>query len=507
MGNGIRSTASSLTIATYLLLGACGREAPRTELRPGQSQAIGKLLDTQMKASQIPGLAAAVMRNGVVVEKITRGLADVQGRVPVSDSTPFQLASTTKSFVSTGVLLLVSDARITLDTSAGEILTDLPPSWRSVTVRQLLSHTSGLPDIVRSPGQIDLIADSWDRALPLIADAPHPFAPGEKWVYTQTNYVLLAHIIERISGKPLETFLQERLFQPLAMKDTFYPPAAGDSPGTGRRCAPNYQRDAGGGVTVRRLDFPPFVHAAGGLCSSLADLIRWNAALDSGRVLRPDLATALWTATRLADGSSARIGANGIGYGLGWVVDESAGKKSVGHSGGNSTAYRRYLHDRVTIIVLHNGVLDPDGMVSSIASIVAREPGEAGPGAQERLWEASKQGDTAEIVRALHDGADIEALDTRTSRNGRRALNWAAFNNRPDAVRVLLERGAAIDATNKTGFTALHHAAEAGSGEVIDLLLASGANRTLVNQNGERAADVARRRGFAILAERIESGR
>jgi len=86
-------------------------------------------------------------------------------------------------------------------------------------------------------------------------------------------------------------------------------------------------------------------------------------------------------------------------------------------------------------------------------------------------------------------------------------MGWAAFNNRPDAVRVLLDRGAAIDAPNKTGFTALHHAAEAGSGEVVDLLLASGANRTLVNQNGERAAAVARRNGYAALAARIEPGR
>ena len=276
-----------------------------------------------------------------------------------------------------------------------------------MTVRQLLSHTSGPPDIVRTPGQLDLIADSWSGA-PLIAGRAASVWAGPKWAYTQTNYVLLAHIIERVSGKPLEAFLQERLFQPPAMKDTFYPPP-GESPGAGAAAHQTTSEGREGVSPCARLDFPPFVHAAGGLCSSLADLIRWNAALDSGRVLRPDLATALWTATRLADGSPARIGPNGIGYGLGWVVDESAGKKSVGHSGGNSTAYRRYLDDRVTIIVLHNGVLDPDGLVSSIAAIVAREPGDAGPGAQERLWEASKNGDRAEIVRALDDGADIQA--------------------------------------------------------------------------------------------------
>jgi CubicO group peptidase (beta-lactamase class C family) len=476
-----------------ILVAACAREAPQTALRPDQLQAIDRLLVTQMRANRVPALAAAVVRNGTVVMKVTLG--------SVSESTPFQLASTTKSFVSTGVLLLVGDGRLTLDTHAGDVLRDLPVSWRAVTVRQLLSHTSGLPDIVRTPGQLDLIADSWDRALPLIADAPHPFAPGAKWAYTQTNYVLLARIVERLSGKTLEGFLHERLFGPLAMKDTFYPSPNGE----GRRCTPNYEPGPGATVVVRHLDFPPFVHAAGGLCSSLADLIRWNAALDAGRVLRPELATAMWTTTRLNDGSPARIGGNTIGYGLGWVVDDAPGHKAVGHSGGNSTAYRRYLDDRVTIIVLHDGVLDPDGLVSSIASIVARKPGDAGPSAQERLWEASKNGDTAEIVRALDDGADIEALDTRTSRNGRRALNWAAVSNRPDAVRLLLAHGAAVDAANKTGFTALHHAAEAGSQEVADVLLAAGANRTLVNRNGERPAEVARRNGHTALAARIDT--
>ncbi|HUQ80741.1 MAG TPA: serine hydrolase domain-containing protein, partial [Gemmatimonadaceae bacterium] len=131
-----------------LLLCTCARDR-ETALRPEQSQAIDRLIASQMKAYRIPSAAVAVIRNGVVVKEVAVG---------ATKSTPFQLASTTKSFAATGVLLLVRDGRFTLDSRVGDLLDGLPPSWRGVTVRQLLSHTSGLPDIVRTPGQLDLIA-------------------------------------------------------------------------------------------------------------------------------------------------------------------------------------------------------------------------------------------------------------------------------------------------------------------------------------------------------------
>jgi CubicO group peptidase (beta-lactamase class C family) len=494
-------TFAAWTTFLALVLFACKSENKKVELRPDQSQAIDGLLRTQMSAQQIPGMAVAVIRNGTVVKEVTLGFANVESRLPVTAATPFQLASTTKSFVATSVLLLVRDHRLQLDDRIGGLLDDLPSTWGNVTVRQLLSHTSGIPDIVRTPGQLDLIADSWEKALPLVADAPLQFAPGESWAYTQTNYVLLSQIVQRLSGKSIEVFMAERLFHPLGMNATFY---AGQATET-RSCATNYSRVSGSPVAVRRLDFPPFVHAAGGLCSSLGDLVRWNRALDEGRVLPPELTRELWTTTRLKDGSPARIGGSTLGYGLGWVVDETPGHKSVGHSGGNSTAYRRYIDDGFTIIVLHNGVLDPDGLISSIASIVQRGPGDSEGSAQEQLWDASRNGDTKTIERALAAGADIEGLDLRTNKNGRRALNWAAVNDRADAIRLLLAKGAAIDAANKTGFTALHHAAEFGSRKAAEVLLAAGANRSIRNSNGESPAEVARRNGHTDLAAAIES--
>ena len=462
-----------------------------------QSTKIDQLLRKEMGKQQIPGLAVAVLRDGKTVHQGVLGLADIQQKKPVTPSTPFQLASTTKTFSSVAVMLLVRDGHFALDDPIGKLLDGLPSGWQGVTVRQLLSHTSGLPDVAVRPGEAELIADQWEVAFPILEKAPLQFPPGEGWSYNQTNYVLLAQIIKRMSGRPINEFMRARLFEPLGMNDTFFPALDGGE----RRCATNYEPSEAA-VKPRSLEFPEFVQAAAGLCTSLQDMIRWNMALDEGRVLPGELLQELWTPPALSE-SAAAAGRGNPGYALGWAVDQSAGQRSAGHSGGNSTAYRRYLDDGVTVIVLHNGMADPDDLVLWTSQIV-RSDDASGP--QERLWDASSSGDTEKIAAALDAGADINALDTRRSGSGRRPLNWAASKNHPEAVRLLLQRGAAVDAVNRTGFTALHHAAESGATEVAKDLLAAGANRELKNESGEHAADVARRKGHEALAKLIEDG-
>ncbi|MFL5381430.1 MAG: ankyrin repeat domain-containing protein [Longimicrobiaceae bacterium] len=127
--------------------------------------------------------------------------------------------------------------------------------------------------------------------------------------------------------------------------------------------------------------------------------------------------------------------------------------------------------------------------------------------AQTRLWDGAVSGDTVAIGEALAAGAQVDSLDTRRSANGRRALNWAALANRPDAIRFLLRHGASIDMANRTGFTPLHHAAEAGSLEAVEALLAAGADAARLNAAGMSAADVARGREHPDVAAKIDAAR
>lgn len=125
--------------------------------------------------------------------------------------------------------------------------------------------------------------------------------------------------------------------------------------------------------------------------------------------------------------------------------------------------------------------------------------------AQSQLWDAAMLGDTTSVLQALANGAKIDSLDTRRSRNGRRALNWAAIHNRVAMVKLLLAKGATLDAQNLTGFTPLHHAAEAGSLEAARVLLEAGADPTLPNTAGRTPAETARSNQFPELASLLET--
>ena len=125
--------------------------------------------------------------------------------------------------------------------------------------------------------------------------------------------------------------------------------------------------------------------------------------------------------------------------------------------------------------------------------------------AQARLWDAAIAGDTLEIRAAIDDGAKIDSLDTRRNPNGRRALNWAAWNDRVAAIELLLALGAPIEAENNTGFTALHHAAESGSIEAARVLLAAGADPAHVNKVGRRPAETAREQGHLEIVTFLET--
>jgi len=475
-------------------MSACtGRQAKTPD--GDRSKAIDELGKSVVGERGVPGLAVAVIRDDKPFKTIVLGAANLATHEPVSTGTPFQLASTTKIFSSVGVLLLVADGKAQLDDPIGKYLDSLPSGWAPVTIRQLLSHTSGLPDIAARTGEIDLVAQDWDRALPIIAKKSFAFRPGTSWTYNQTNYALLLRLIERISGVRFEDFLSQRLFQPLGMRNTFYPDPQ-------HKCAVNYKKENDGRIVERpELAFPHYVRAAGGLCSSLGDMIVWSDALDSGKIIPRALLDKAWSPTKLVNGSSAQVGGP-ISYGLGWAIDTTANHRWVGHSGGNSTAFRRYLDDHLTVIVLQNGTNDPDALVSSLAHAMLDKP--AAGGSDANLWDAASDGNAAAVEAALRDGANVNALDTRSSRNGRYALNWAAINDHADVIRLLLANGAAIDAQNLTGFTALHHAAESGSALAAQALLTAGANTSIRTANGETAAEVARRNGNSAVAALID---
>jgi CubicO group peptidase (beta-lactamase class C family) len=301
----------------------------------------------EMARRRIPGLALAVLRQGQPPLLRGYGLASVELDVPVTPDTVFDLASVTKVFTATAVMALVAEGKLSLDDRVGAHVDQAPPAWATVTVRHLLTHTSGIAPpnsfaALLKPRE-PWLGDYTTRQLFEAAtrDAV-PFAPGARHVYRDTNYFLLGMIIERVSGERYGEFLARRFFRPLGMAST----ATGDGWRVVRHRAAGYTLRDGALARIRR-DAHVELGSHTGLLSTAADLAKFDAALDEGRVLPRSVLREMWTPVTLADGSRAP-------YGFGWGVGDRRGQRLVGHRGATGADYVKLPDHGVTVIALTN---------------------------------------------------------------------------------------------------------------------------------------------------------
>lgn len=293
-----------------------------------------------------PGASVLVVQGDQVLMR-SHGLAEVETDRPVRPETNFRLASLSKQFTATAVMLLVADGKLRYDDSLATVLPGLPAWARGATVRQLLHHTSGLPDYESFVSDTQT-AQVHDRDVPaLIARASGPkFAAGAKYDYSNTGYALLALIVERASGQRFADFLRERIFTPLGMTTTV---AHEEGRSTVPERAYGYTLSDG---TVRRTDQSntSAVLGDGGIYSNVTDLLKWERALTRYALVSAAEQDLAWTSGTLAGGGSS-------GYGFGWFVDDDRGVRRLRHHGesrGFTNAILRYPERRLTVIVLTN---------------------------------------------------------------------------------------------------------------------------------------------------------
>jgi D-alanyl-D-alanine carboxypeptidase len=299
-------------------------------------------VNAEMDRLRIPGLSLAVVREGRVALAKGYGLAHVERSVPATQDTVYRLASITKSFAATAAMMLVEQAKLHLDEPVTAPLPELPADWDAINVRHLLTHTSGLEDWENVPPHLPvrepLQAETPDGIIRFLSQFPLRFPPGERWEYSNSGYLLLGRIIERVSGKRLDRFMDDAIFRPLGMTWTAYGFHELNLLSTG------YVQETG---ALKRLH-PTEAWGHTGLVSTVLDLARWDAALDSDQLLAPELRRQMWTPAKLNDGTE-------IAYGLGWDIRDAQGRKTVGHGGGRvgvSTRIARDLDDKLTVILL-----------------------------------------------------------------------------------------------------------------------------------------------------------
>jgi CubicO group peptidase (beta-lactamase class C family) len=314
----------------------------------------------QIKRQNIPGLSLAVVKDGKVIKAKGYGLANLEWNIAATPDTGYQLASVSKQFTATGIMLLVEEGKLQLSDPIRKYFPEVPAAWSNITVRHLLTMTSGIKDYLNIVPPEDWRKDfTHEKIVQIMTEAPLDFAAGEKFSYSNSNYVLLAMLIQKLSGKSYDAFLAERVWGPLQMTAT-----RRDNPFDvipNRAALYNWKTNH-----FENIDFlSPSLwnNGDGGLFSSAVDLARWDAALYTERVLKKASLEQMWAPTRLNDGKESE-------YGFGWALGSVRGHRLIGHGGGRpgtATQISRFVDDGLTVIVLINGRGDPSGISRRVA--------------------------------------------------------------------------------------------------------------------------------------------
>ena len=391
-----------------------------------QSAQIDAILKREMKERQIPGLQVAVVRQGKIILSRSYGLANVEDSIPVSRRSIFAINSCTKAFTGVAVMQLVEEGKIDLSAPISRYLDSLPTEWQPVTIRQLLTHISGLPDMLRvfNPGTHGLAgvgdeAEVWARTKAM----PMDFPTGEEFRYNQTNYVLLGKVIEKFSGEPFARFFRERQFEPAAMDRTLFADARDVIPGMAGQYRYANRLD-GQSLGEDRLlhnyaEFPSFDRTASGLNSTAEDLAQWLIALQNGQLLTKAALKTLWTPGEYNNGNPAQ-------WALGWMTKPRSGHPAVMATGGGRSAFFVYPEDDLAIVVLTNlSGASPEDFIEELAGCY--NPEIAGADVVTALRTAFRRNSVEDVV-AIYNGLKkanpgLEPVETDLNDWGYRLLS------------------------------------------------------------------------------------
>jgi CubicO group peptidase (beta-lactamase class C family) len=373
-----------LAIAGGLDTVCMGQPQPTTKPAP---PAVAAFLRKEMRERQIPGLQVAIVQHGRLVLSGAYGLADVEHSVPVTTKTVFSIASITKAFTGVAAVQLVEQGKLNLDVPVSQYLDGLPVAWRPVTIRQLLTHVSGIPDIV-DPKTGTIVANVSPESFISTANTrPMEFVPGERFSYNQTNYLLLSKVIERVSGRSYVDFITQGQLDIAGMRDTSF---GGFSDIIHDRAQPyelqetttqHVPASTANQKQLANIFYPsmPSLLAANGINTSAEQLAKWIISLQQGRLFKSQNSLkALWQPGVLKDGSHAGFGGPLNGYALGWPTVARPTHRALAPIGGNWAALFVYPDDDLTVIVLTNlQGAHPERFIDEVASFYVPDIGNA----------------------------------------------------------------------------------------------------------------------------------
>jgi D-alanyl-D-alanine carboxypeptidase len=321
----------------------------------GKTDQIDDYIMAQMRQLHIPGVSLAIVRDGRTIKAQGYGFANIELKAPATKETVYEIGSNTKQFTAAAIMMLVEEDKVRLEDPITKYFPEAPKTWRGITIRHLLTHTSGIQNHVAVPRWLDVFRTNLafettptrDELLKVFFKLPLEFQPGESWAYDNTGYYLLGIVIEKSSGKSYWQFLEERIFKPLGMTATRSTDPRPIVPN--RASGYEWKNDH---FENRPVLLPAIGLSAGSLLSTVEDMGKWDVALYGEKLLKKSSFDQMWTATMAKDGADAPLN-----YGFGWFIDSYHGHRLVQHSGGTpgfSSVIYRFLDDKLTIIILTN---------------------------------------------------------------------------------------------------------------------------------------------------------
>jgi CubicO group peptidase (beta-lactamase class C family) len=345
------SIAHHRTLLAVLLLAAgCATQNPsRSDEARGGAPAdpVDGYIQAVMRKNHVPGVALAVVRDGRIERVSTYGIADLESEAKVGPDTAFQIASATKIYTGTLVMLLVQEGKLGLDEPVSKYLPDAPETWKTITLRHLAAHASGLKDNPEDQESAASVAERYEAAR----KEPLAYTPGERSEYGLTDFVVLTHVLEKVTGQRFEELLRSRIFEPLGFSCTRYEHAQQQGPARVADVIPHRAttyRFVEGEQRRSWFLYPFHAYAAGGAFSCVKDLARWAVAMDQGTLLSPEMQQVAAKDFKLNDGRAGD-------FGVAFTMGKLRGLPTFGHSGGGSLAdVLRAPDKKLTVIVLSN---------------------------------------------------------------------------------------------------------------------------------------------------------
>ncbi len=327
---------------------------------PAFADKVDDYVLSRMAERNVPGAAVAVIQKGRVIKMKGYGLASVEFDVPVSVHTVFEIGSVSKQMTAAAIMLLVEDGKVALDERISAYLPNTPESWKDVTVRHLLTHSSGVKSYSSLEGFELSRRMNANQFIAKLAPHPLEFTPGERNIYSNSGFNLLALIVESRSGMKYLDFMKKRIFEPLGMSKT----TDRDPKIIVKKRVTGYEWE--GGRLVGRDGSLTDLTGAGSIVSTIGDMVKWANAVGGSTFLKPASKAEWWKKFVFNDGKESV-------YGFGWRIGETRGIKTIGHTGqtaGFGAAHFRYPDSDVVVVVLTN--IGEIGVGGAIATGVAK---------------------------------------------------------------------------------------------------------------------------------------